>query len=233
MPDPSRALSTRSGPPTSRSPGAPGSHSWPNTSRPHRHHGHAGGPIRPPEEKRQGQPLAVDLPPTDSLLLRRKRLPLIVVADSGFFDPELFALFDALGLGFLIGGKRYKGLKAYSGALPEEQFFSLQKGKRSWLYGAFAGMRKSWNRFYRTFFTKPLLTTQNTDRSPSSSSGPSRSYTRTRACRTASASRFVCSPSTGRAFSRRRRCDPCRPRPGTGWTGEPGPEGFGTEHLPG
>lgn len=72
----------------------------------------------------------------------REDVPIIVVADLGFFDQQLFTLFDELGLGFVIGGKMYKDLKAYIGDLPEEQFFSLKKDRRSWLYCEFGNKRK-------------------------------------------------------------------------------------------
>lgn len=93
-----------------------------------------------------------------SLIRRHYRadVPILILADSGFFDQELFSLFDTLGLGFVIGGKMYADLKACIGDLPEDQFFTLKKDRRSWLYCEFGNRRKSWDQFYRTLYTKPL-----------------------------------------------------------------------------
>jgi hypothetical protein len=86
----------------------------------------------------------------------RADVPIVILADSGFFDQDLFALADELGLGFIIGGKMYPDIKAYVGDLPKEQFLTLQKDRRRWAYCEFANKRKSWSRFYRTLYTLPL-----------------------------------------------------------------------------
>lgn len=86
----------------------------------------------------------------------RPDVPIIICADAGFFDQQLFSLFDSLGLGFVIGGKLYADLKAYTDALGEEQFLIYQKDRGRWLYCEIGSRRKNWKRFYRSIYTKSI-----------------------------------------------------------------------------
>lgn len=83
-------------------------------------------------------------------------VPIILLADTGFFDEKLFLVFDKLQIGFIVGGKMYKDIKDYIDDLPDEQFYEYKKGKRSWFYCEFADKRKTWKQFWRTVFAKPI-----------------------------------------------------------------------------
>ena len=52
---------------------------------------------------------------TNAVRLIRKQyssdVPIILLADTGFFDQELFRLCAELGIGFIVGGKLYQDIK--------------------------------------------------------------------------------------------------------------------------
>lgn len=83
-------------------------------------------------------------------------VPIVVVADTGFFDQKLFELCDRLNVGYIVGGKLYKDITAYIEKLPKEQFAEYRKERNVWQYCEFGDRRASWNRFRRAIFTKPV-----------------------------------------------------------------------------
>jgi hypothetical protein len=85
-----------------------------------------------------------------------KDVPIILLADAGFFDNELFSLCDCLDLGFVIGGKMYKDIKTFIANLSDEEFFEYTKKGQTWLFCEFTDKRKSWDSSWRTIYTKPI-----------------------------------------------------------------------------
>ncbi|MBU1248942.1 MAG: IS1380 family transposase [Proteobacteria bacterium] len=86
-------------------------------------------------------------------------VPIIIRMDSGFFDQDLFAEMENLDLGFICGGRFYGDIKAMLTALPEDAF-DHHFGKVDedvWQCFEFGDRRKSWDRFYRAIFWRPLL----------------------------------------------------------------------------
>lgn len=86
----------------------------------------------------------------------RSDVPIIFVADTGFFDQKIFKHCSKLMVGFVVGGKMYQDLKPVISETEDTYFRTFTKKERSWLYTEFGDRRKNWNRFYRTIFTKPV-----------------------------------------------------------------------------
>ena len=86
-------------------------------------------------------------------------VPIIIRMDSGFFDQDLFAVMEKLNIGFICGGKFYGDIKAMIEALPEAAY-DHHFGKTDedvWQCFEFGDRRKSWSRFYRVIFWRPLI----------------------------------------------------------------------------
>lgn len=86
----------------------------------------------------------------------RRDVPIVLLADTGFFDEELIKVCERLSIGFIIGGKLYDDIKKYVETMPEEAFFEYKKGLQTWFYGEFGNRRKKWNKFYRAIYAKPI-----------------------------------------------------------------------------
>jgi hypothetical protein len=85
-----------------------------------------------------------------------KDVPIILMADTGFFDKKLFELCDRLEIGFVIGGKMYQDIKEYIINMPDNKFFEYKKNGKTWFYSEFMDQRKSWDCPWRTIYTKPI-----------------------------------------------------------------------------
>jgi hypothetical protein len=85
-----------------------------------------------------------------------KEVPIVLLADTGFYDIELFKLCDRLQLGFVIGGKMYKDIKVFIANLSDEEFFEYTKNGKTWVFCEFMDKRNSWDSSWRTIYTKPI-----------------------------------------------------------------------------
>lgn len=83
-------------------------------------------------------------------------VPIILMADTGFFDIKLFELCDRLQIGFVIGGKMYNDIKESVANMPENNFSQYSRNGQTWLYCEFMDKRKSWDTSWRTIYTKPI-----------------------------------------------------------------------------
>ena len=93
-------------------------------------------------------------------LVRRIRkwhghVPIIVRADSGFFDQKLFALFEELEIGYVVTGKLYEDIVDYVRAADVSLWSEHRNGKQEWEYLEFGYRCKSWRRRRRAFYTRP------------------------------------------------------------------------------
>jgi len=79
-------------------------------------------------------------------------VPIILLADTGFYDEKLFLLCEKLEIGFIIGGKIYQDIAEFVTSMPDKHFFEYAKHGKSWLYCEFGHKRKSWTRFWRTVY---------------------------------------------------------------------------------
>jgi hypothetical protein len=85
-----------------------------------------------------------------------KEVPIIFLADTGFYDNELFKLCDRLQTGFVFGGKMYDEIKDIVIHTPDNEFFEYKKNGKTWLFCEFEDKRKSWDTAWRTIYTKPI-----------------------------------------------------------------------------
>jgi hypothetical protein len=96
-------------------------------------------------------------------LIRRRydeNVPIGVVADTGFYDQDLFKLCDRLNIAFIVGGKIYKDIAEYIAKVPRQQFREYQKDRNTWEYCEFGDRRGSWTKFRRAIYTKPVTDEQ-------------------------------------------------------------------------
>ncbi|MGQ9636092.1 MAG: IS1380 family transposase [Bryobacteraceae bacterium] len=95
-------------------------------------------------------------------LIRKKyraNVPIVLTCDAGFFDQENFAAFEALGIGFICGGKLYKDIQAFVAKCPKGDwtvYRSETAKEREWEVLAFGDRRGSWTRFRRALYCRPL-----------------------------------------------------------------------------
>jgi hypothetical protein len=94
---------------------------------------------------------------TDVVTLIRKRyhqdIPIILVADSGFFDQQNFEYFEnKLDIFYIVTGKMYEDIKQY---LNQIDFSEYRKFNNNgiWSYVEFGNKLKSWKKFRRVIFT--------------------------------------------------------------------------------
>lgn len=86
----------------------------------------------------------------------REDVPIIFLADAGFFDEKLLTLCDELNVGIIVGGKMYKDLTEKVENLPDDAFYEYQKGRKSWIYTELVDRRKCWTSSWRTIYAKPI-----------------------------------------------------------------------------
>ena len=83
-------------------------------------------------------------------------VPIVLVADSGFFDQKILAYCEHLQIGIIVGGKMYEDIKEFITATPDECFYEYKGAGNTWVFTEFGGRRKCWDRFYRIIYTKPI-----------------------------------------------------------------------------
>lgn len=85
-----------------------------------------------------------------------KDVPIIFLADTGFFDQALLDYCERLNVGLIVGGKMYQDIKDNLDQMPDNSFWEYKKGQKAWYYTEFGNRRKSWKRFWRTIYAKPI-----------------------------------------------------------------------------
>ena len=89
------------------------------------------------------------------LIRSHKPVPIILVADSGFFDQKSFDAFENdLKIGYVVMGKKYADDKAYLENISDSQYGSYQKNKCVWEYSEYGHKLKSWDKFRRCIYTR-------------------------------------------------------------------------------
>lgn len=86
----------------------------------------------------------------------RQDVPIVIRFDAGFFDQEIFAVLDGLGVGFTGTGKIYKDTTQYARGVSADQWQSYDKGDRWWRFFELGDRRGSWSCFRRAFYLQPL-----------------------------------------------------------------------------
>lgn len=83
----------------------------------------------------------------------REDVPIIIRMDSGFFDQKIFKLCEKLEIGYVCGGKLYKGIKAF--ARTSETWSRYDSGRKDcWEYTDFGSRCDTWNCFRRTIYCR-------------------------------------------------------------------------------
>ena len=85
----------------------------------------------------------------------RSDVPIVFSLDSGFFDQKLLGICEALDVGYVCGGKLYKGVKEYLGSLDASCFKVYHKGDQTWDFVEFGDKPGSWSRYRRAIFCRP------------------------------------------------------------------------------
>jgi hypothetical protein len=83
-------------------------------------------------------------------------VPIVLLADTGFFDEAIFKLCNELNIGFIIGSKMYADIKQTVVETPDDNFHEYKIGKRLWYFLDFTDSRGSWDTTYRCIYTKPI-----------------------------------------------------------------------------
>lgn len=93
-------------------------------------------------------------------LVRRIRarygdVPILVRADSGFFDQKLFAVFEELGIGYVVTGKLTEDIVGYVREADPSLWAEHRNGRQEWQFLEFGYRCTSWKRGRRAFYTRP------------------------------------------------------------------------------
>ncbi len=83
----------------------------------------------------------------------REDVPIIVRADSAFFDQKIFGRLEELHVWYLVAGRLYKSLKQLVRQLDEEAWQTYTNGRKEWAYTEIWASHKSWDRCRRTIYT--------------------------------------------------------------------------------
>lgn len=83
-------------------------------------------------------------------------VPILLMADTGFFDIKLLKHFDSLKIGFVVGGKMYSDIQQVIADTPDNEFYKYTKKNKTWFYTEFMDKRKSWDTEWRTIYSKPI-----------------------------------------------------------------------------
>ncbi len=86
----------------------------------------------------------------------RSDVTIILRVDSGFFDEVNFEAFDELGICFIATGKMYECVKEQVRPVPESLWGSYDNGHQKWEFFEFGYRAKSWKRFWRAIYTRPV-----------------------------------------------------------------------------
>ena len=86
----------------------------------------------------------------------RQDVPIVLVADSGFFDQKVLEYCEKLQIGLIVGGKMYQDIKEYVSSTSDESLYEYKGAGNTWVFTEFGGRRKCWEKFYRVIYTKPI-----------------------------------------------------------------------------
>lgn len=79
---------------------------------------------------------------------------IVLTQDSGFFDQALLTVYEALEIGYIVGGKAYKDLRRAVASQPETAWQAYQQGEQQWLCVELGDRRGTWSRFRRMVYSQ-------------------------------------------------------------------------------
>ena len=93
-----------------------------------------------------------------ALIRKRYRadVPIVLRTDSGFFGEDNFDGYDALGIGFICGGRLYEGIRELVAQSDKSMWKVYAEGDQQWEVLPFGYRCKKWKRFRRALFCRPL-----------------------------------------------------------------------------
>lgn len=86
----------------------------------------------------------------------REDVPIIIKQDSGFFDQELFEVFEELDIGYVSGGKLYGDIREYAAGVDQAAWSRYANNRQEWEYIELGDMRGSWSQCRRAVYCRPL-----------------------------------------------------------------------------
>ena len=86
----------------------------------------------------------------------RADVPIVLRMDSGFFDQALFALFEELGIGYVVGGRLSSEVVQYAREAGSSPWGSYENQRQAWQYLEFGHRCASWKRLRRFLYTRPV-----------------------------------------------------------------------------
>lgn len=86
----------------------------------------------------------------------RADVPIVVRMDSGFFDQALFALFEELGIGYVVGGRLSSDVVQLARESDPSLWGSYENPRQAWQYLEFGHRCASWKRLRRFLYTRPV-----------------------------------------------------------------------------
>jgi hypothetical protein len=86
----------------------------------------------------------------------RAEVPIVIRMDSGFFDQKLFAVLEALQIGYICGGKLYKDIGVFVSHCDQSLWGRYENKKQAWDYVEFGDRRGNWKRFRRALYCRPV-----------------------------------------------------------------------------
>jgi len=79
---------------------------------------------------------------------------IVLTQDSGFFDQQLLQVYEALRIGYIVGGKAYKDLRRAVASQPDTAWQTYQHGEQQWLCVERGDRRGTWSRFRRVVYSQ-------------------------------------------------------------------------------
>lgn len=88
---------------------------------------------------------------------RYRAVPIIVRMDAGFFDQQLMKDLEAIGVGYLIGGKVYGDVLEAAGTVEAAHWSTYTNDHQKWEYLDFWDCRGRWDRYRRAILSRTAV----------------------------------------------------------------------------
>ena len=72
----------------------------------------------------------------------RQDVPIVLAADSGFFDQKVLEYCENLQIGLIVGGKMYDDIKEYINSTSDESLYEYKGAGNTWVFTEFGGQRQ-------------------------------------------------------------------------------------------
>jgi hypothetical protein len=86
----------------------------------------------------------------------RADVPIVLRMDGGFFDQDLFKLFEELGIGYVCGARQSDEVAECVAAADASAWGTYRNPQQVWQHLEFGHRCKSWNRLRRFFYLRPV-----------------------------------------------------------------------------